>query len=382
MKDKVYPFSDHSSVEQEALEWLIKLDGDTPPSKQERKRLREWLGRSPVHREELNSLNALWSDNILPELLVPPSDRVVQSDPIVQSDNGFIKGQWQRFCGINRRAAFAMMFIVGFALSLSLWVTEDPLSKSNGLYLTAIGHQKSVTLADGSVVQLNTNSQIEVEFSESYRNIKLLQGEVHFEVAKNSQRPFRVYAGGGRVEAVGTAFTVYLKNQEVDVLVVEGRVAIASLVKQKPIADYKRLPADTGASVDKVDPYANSQTIQLGILKAGQGSIIKAGSHLRFAQNEQRSIVENLAEGDIAQRQSWRQGIIIFNGHTLEQVVEEISRFTTATIEISDPALRTIQIAGRFRVGRTDEMFGALETNFGIEVTHLSYNRVQLSAKP
>ena len=68
------------------------------------------------------------------------------------------------------------------------------------------------------MITLNTNSQIQVDYSEKQRNIRLLQGEAHFEVAKDRDKPFHVYAGNGRAQAVGTAFAVYLKESDMQVL--------------------------------------------------------------------------------------------------------------------------------------------------------------------
>ena len=82
----------------------------------------------------------------------------------------------------------------------------------------------------------------------------------------------------------------------------------------------------------------------------------------------------------MARRLSWRKGLLIFAGEPLEEVVAEISRYTTVSIEITDPTVRTIKIGGQFRVGEIDAMFDVLEENFGLRVTRLSYNHIQLSA--
>ena len=92
-----------------------------------------------------------------------------------------------------------------------------------------MGEQKTITLPDNSVVQLNTNSRLQFDYRGQARAVYLHQGEVHFSVAKNPDRPFEVYAGTGRVRAIGTAFSVTLndRSDEVNVLVTEGVVEIA-----------------------------------------------------------------------------------------------------------------------------------------------------------
>ncbi len=81
----------------------------------------------------------------------------------------------------------------------------------------------------------------------------------------------------------------------------------------------------------------------------------------------------------MAKRLSWREGILVFAGDPLEVVVDEISRYTTVSIEITDPAVRATRIGGRFRIGETDAMFDHLEANFGLRVTRLSHDRVLVS---
>ena len=82
-----------------------------------------------------------------------------------------------------------------------------------------------ITLADGSIVTLNTASRIETRMNGQERTVRLLEGEAFFEVAHDATRPFRVYAGDGMTVAVGTAFSVRLNKNAVEVVVSEGKVA-------------------------------------------------------------------------------------------------------------------------------------------------------------
>ena len=96
-------------------------------------------------------------------------------------------------------------------------------------YETRIGGFSRIVTEDGSVVDLNTNSEIQVRLSGTKREVRLLRGEGRFQVAHDSARPFTVSAAGAAVRAVGTAFSVRLReSSQVDVLVSEGKVAIAA----------------------------------------------------------------------------------------------------------------------------------------------------------
>jgi transmembrane sensor len=348
----IVEFPDRSVLAKEAAEWLVRLDADRPPSEEELKALGEWLHRSPAHREELESLAALWGRmNILTELAVPLGHA---SRPSAHS-----RVPWRR-AGVLVTSIAAVAAVV--AILIARGPAADPLLETNGLYATAVGQQSTRSLADGSQIMLNTNSQIKVEYGDRYRRVYLLQGEALFTVAKNAERPFRVYAGNGLIEAVGTAFSVYLRGAEVDVAVTEGRVSLASI---KPPADQ----------------WARQESMQsLGLLSAGQVATIR--SPLAGPAAGGASVLEEfepIPPQQLAQRLAWSEGVLMFSGETLENVVKELGRYTTVSIEIPDETIRSMRVGGRFPVGETETMLSALETNFNLRVIRLSHNRVVLA---
>ena len=372
--ENIHAFPDRKMIEDEAATWLIKLDSDKPLTNQEQTAFREWLERSAVHRNAINQLNTFWGNNVLTELMVPLGKPETHRGLLANVFAGLMRNVWTAG-GLSATAA-----VVTLALTLTLVLSGNNMIESNGLYVTAVGQQKSIIMADGSTLQLNTNSQVEVEYNDNYRNIRLIQGEVHFDVAKNPALPFRVYAGSRRVQAVGTAFTVYLKDKEVNVLVTEGRVALAAL--ETTATGFEKNRVDNGLAdsdlIDSsamlaVDPYANIATKNLGELDAGQATT------LTVTENFAAPPVQAFSREELKRMQSWRNGLLVFSGEPLQQVVNEISRYTTVSIEITDPEVRSMEIGGRFRVGDIDGMFSALEENFGLRVNRLAYNRVQLA---
>jgi transmembrane sensor len=108
------------------------------------------------------------------------------------------------------------------AVCLGWWLTFSPAEQ----FQTKVGEQRSVVLADGSRVTLNTASKIEVRLQADHRVVQLLQGEALFEVAHDAQRPFDVHAGHVVVRAVGTQFDIDRRATRTVVTVVEGRVAM------------------------------------------------------------------------------------------------------------------------------------------------------------
>ena len=397
--NKVVNFPDRERIAAEAAEWIIRLDNDRLLETNELQQLREWLNASPAHRDELTALNEFWSDQSLAALPIPlhrlcsdaasvnsgAADSHIENTA-KESHGGFGGLQWLG-------AVAATIFCVALLNNLAWWGSDTV----NVSYSTAVGQQSTLDLPDGSKLYLNTNSQVKVEFSEGYRNIKLLQGEVHFEVAKDKSRPFRVYAGRGRVQAVGTAFTVLFQdNQDVDVVVSEGSVALAVLVENSaPLALSTSTPSS--ASIDEAKPadlkgsrllasalseeyYLAIPVDELGVLEAGQATTILVAHKSVVDAPNQLDSIKQVAEDELARRGAWRSGLLVFSGASLEEVVKEISRYTTLSIDIVDPELKTVRIGGRFSIESTTALFDALEANFDLKVTRLGYERVEISS--
>lgn len=377
----VVDFPERRVLADEAADWLIRLDADTPPTAQELEMLGEWLHRSPAHREELESLANLWGRmNVLTELAVPlgkPTQAASQSR--TKGSAKYTPTKWQRVGLFTASVAIAV--ILGIALLIPE-STEDSFRAANGLYATAVGQQKTTTLPDGSRVLLNTNSQIRVDYSDEYRRVHLLQGEALFTVAKDATRPFRVYAASGRIQAIGTAFSVYVTGADVQVTVTEGRVSLASV---EPKLTHVRQPQTDASFSGRVAARGEAPVDEwarpLGTVNAGQVATLRGPEGAASLLEEvSMTTVTSISPRELAKRLAWSGGSLMFSGDSLEQVIKEVSRYTTVSIEITDPALRQMRIGGRLPVSETEVMLAALESNFNVQVTRLSPNRVILTA--
>lgn len=350
----VHEFPDIANIEEQAGAWIIKLDSETPLSSTQRQAFSEWMSRSPAHRDVIKELAQFWGKmNVLTDLAIPT--QLATHQPAGNSWLISFKAPWAR-------AAYALTITV--AIVLGLWTQfAEQNQLAEGLYATAVGQQKAITLADGSLVQLNTNSQIRVDFNRENRDIWLLQGEAHFDVAKNPKRPFRVAAGHGRVEAIGTAFGVYLNGNNIDVTVTEGRVELQAIA---PIY------SDTSTT-----PMIEQKPLVQ--INAGQGVRLKNRLDNSSVAQASPADIEATNPEEIAQRLNWRSGFIVFDGTPLNEVVAEVSRYTLIHIELTDPALHSLKIGGQFKVGEMGAMLESLENNFGIQVKRVAYNHIQLS---
>ncbi len=337
---EVSPFPHSPTIEAEACAWVARLDG-SKPSQETLAAFREWINRSPQHRAEMTRLAGLWSDlNVLTELSVPHQKIV----------------HLTRYKAFKRAAIVAACAVlIAVTMILRSPPTNSPITPSP-VYSTRVGEQQSIVLADDTKILLNTDSSIRVSYSLQQRDICLLHGEAYFQVAHNAARPFLVHAGTSVVRAVGTAFSVYLQKRDVEVDVTEGTVEVSSVAN----------PGMTSASSSQT-----SRAIRLTNLNAGQ----------RAAFNPEAESIQSVKPPEMDRRLSWREGILTFSGEPLDQVVEEVSRYTPVKIVISDPAIRNLRIGGYFKVGETDTMLEALETTFGVRVNRVNDRLVYLAAK-
>ena len=404
--DNVLEFPDSSAIEKEAATWMVMLDGDQPLTPAQQRDLQQWMATSPNHREELERLAELWGLlNVLTALAVPlEKTQASLSQRVIHS----LREQFSALthAAVSVRALAAAAILGLGVVALSSYLQSPSLGASNGLYQTAIGQQSTTRLSDNSSILLNTNSRVRVEYSDNVRKIFLLQGEAHFDVAPNKKVPFQVYAGDGLVQAVGTAFTVYLQQDEVvKVTVTEGKVKVMGepLASNSQKRDSKYSNSKQGSSQQGSSQQGNAQSndlhdnsshqssplIDLATLKAGQIGTLErlvtandtntGGSQSSNNKASFLQTLESIDQQELDRQLAWHTGLVMFAGETLEQVVQEISRYSELNIQITDPSLKTLKIGGQFRIGEINAMFDVLESNFNIQVNQLTNGQVTLS---
>lgn len=344
--DNLIPFPE--SVELEACHWVAKLDRGNL-SEEEKKGLSDWLNKDPMMREALAEQISDWSEmDLLSEL------SHLDISPRKQSWTE----QFNNLFGWNR-PAFYLASVFAIALVGILVVDTGKISLTDNSAVevvdlgitTAIGEQVSEAMPDGSVLHVNTTSVAEVSYSEDERSVELKTGEVFFDVAPDSSRPFVVYAGETSVRAVGTAFAVHLIDGSVQVSVTEGTVefdsgGIKHLVSADPLLDE------------------NSDSTALG--------------NVAFYSGEQTSI-DTQPLDVLSRRLAWQSGMLEFKGDPLSQIVEEVSRYTEAEIEILDEDIRDVRLGGYFRIGDLESLASALDLGFNIQLEIVSDSLIQIS---
>ena len=343
-------------IETEALAWIAQLSGDAFTEK-DLAAFREWAQRSPAHEKEIKAIAALWGEmNVLTHLNAPIGEADRLARRLRRSE-----GRSKRIAIRAALATICACFIIGMSyshLKPDTAVIEAGIQSAAVnvpvVFKSAVGEQQIHNLPDGSVITLNTDSHIDVDFTQAQRTVRLLKGEALFTVAKDASRPFVVVADNGIVRAVGTEFSVRLLSKSVDVVVSEGAVELSTLEPTLPVSS--QVAALSGD---------DSHTKSLGVITAGQTAKIASS----------KAVVALHPVAEIETKLAWKSGRLEFLGKPLEDVITEVGRYTDLEIIIDDPAIEDLSFGGAFMVGDTDLLFRTLESQYGISAVFSDNNK-------
>ncbi len=356
--------SSDDDVYQQAASWVAQLDGGQL-SDADRVALSEWISRSPRHASEIRRLSALWGqlDTLLDNAILPATNASPARLSYLQLFRFWVTYRPLSSGGL----IFASIVFALLAFNLGSFITPQPSIDSYVLE-TAIGEYKELNLPDGSVANLNTDTKIEVTYSRSHRSVHLIKGEALFNVAKDRSRPFQVYAGGAYVEALGTAFLVRIYDDEFDVTVTEGVVQVKPNLNE---ANHK--PSNV------TEQLSSSADIQAF---TPQPSVLSAGQSLRVTlEPEAEPQINDLEPALIEKKTAWQDGLLIFDGDSLEYVLNEVARYTTAEIIISDLELRSLKMSGVFQTSNLQTLLSTLEQSFDIDVSYSEEQFIHINKK-
>lgn len=343
----------------EACAWIAQLEsGDMSGS--DMSALREWMGRSPAHAREIRNIADLSGKlSVLTELATAIDATAGVGHSLRKRSNGL------RLAAPIFVGAITFVIVCGIAI-FTLLINTDPTPK---IYKTAVGEYQTIILADGTSVSLNTASQIEVDFNDVERRVRLISGEALFEVASNPKRSFVVYSDTAVAEAVGTSFVVRLREAVTELAVVEGVVAFSKLPLSAEITPMRNAKENAADRLPEADP------VERVIVKAGQA--LTSNELSAVTASEAASKIPVLSERDLQRKLSWTDGFLEFSETPLEEVVEELTRHNAVSIEIADPALKQLNFGGIFRTGDVDQLLSALE-GLGVVVEKQGDNAYQL----
>jgi transmembrane sensor len=326
-----------SAVAQQAAEWteILKNGGS-----QERAAFDEWLTESPRHVREfllisavdraLDAVDADHKHDVQALLAHAKTDRVADLN-IYRERNASIP--------VSRKRHWHWMGVAAALALLAAGVVHWSAMPHWQDYSTATGEQRTLQLADGSIVSLNTQSHLQVRLTESSRELRLLRGQALFKVHQDATRPFRVAAGKATIQAVGTQFDVYRHpDSTITLAVVEGRVKVTGS------------PATRGTSASEMQPQ-----------------ILSAGEEVQVTPH---GTVRERARVDQASAMAWHQRRLVFRRDTLETVVEEFNRYNAKPqFRLEDARVADRHYSGEFDADDPRSLLELLASDPRLSVT-------------
>lgn len=270
------------------------------------------------------------------------------------------------------------------------------------LYSTDIGERRSITLADGSTVDLNARSKLRIEFSSAERRVELLDGQALFQVAKDKQRPFIVHSGEATVRAVGTQFDVYRKTYGTTITVLEGRVAVYSGAHAEQTNTTSE-PTDTGGNAaprhplaralprdsfsKSTSPDASGAPAHVASAVSNSGLSDPSGSGAVFLSAGEQVTVTPDAAGtptpelaDITAATAWMQRKLIFDGSKLSEVADEFNRYNRRQLVIEGDTLPDFHVSGVYSSTDPASLLRFLREQPGVKVTE-SESEIRIEAQ-
>jgi transmembrane sensor len=285
-----------------AIDWLSRIRTGAM-TRADRDAFDAWLAADEANRAAFEKAFAVWRDLksvSLPAVAAPPR-----------------LPHWR--LAATSLAALALLFYFASDLAL-LWRAD---------FATGVGQLKTVTLEDGSRIELNADTAIAKHYSDGRRHLTLLKGEAWFAVASDPARPFVVEAAGGTTTALGTSFDIAMSDRGAQVSVTEHKVAVAA---------------------------------------AGRTAIVEQGQQLSY--HPDLSVLAT-HPADVEDEAAWRRGYLIFHDKPLGDVVAAINRHFHGRVLIMTPSIRDRKINGLFRTSEPIESIRAIELSLGIRAANI-----------
>lgn len=195
---------------------------------------------------------------------------------------------------------------------------------------TAVGERRTVTLTDGSQVDIDSETAFDVNVDNTKRELTLHTGRIFVSVTPDNTRPFTIKAGNGIVRALGTAFSVHHEDKTTQIVVTESAV---------------RINYPDGNRNQDVDVSAGQQvdySPKMGIGKP--------------------------RSADLRVLTAWRNGQMIFEGRPLGDVIAEMSRYRWGMIVFADASLKQLPVTGIFDTDDTDGLLNAIAAVLPLKV--------------
>lgn len=291
-------------IAERASEWLEVLEEGAGP--RERAAFSDWIAESPLHVREFLNIAAI------DRLLANVDGGALELDRIDSN----IVALSRKPPRASRKASKSWAWVSGIAAAIAafgVFIWWDQIAGWRE-YSTDVGEQSTVELADGTVMNINAESRLQVRFTQHERKVRLMAGEALFSVERDPARPFRVGSGDALIQVIGTRFNVNRRATGTRVYVVEGRVQVSSL----STPPQTLAPAKPSAAPKQTAAVAENRT-GVEFLDAGEEAQVVADGRIL-----KRTAVES------AEVMAWRERRLVFKADTLQDIVTEFNRYNSS----------------------------------------------------
>jgi transmembrane sensor len=325
-------------IEAAAAAWLSLRDRGLTAA--ETAEFMHWLQEDAQHTAVFAELESVWKDfdrlSAVPAATTPPLS--------VDADLLAPRTRTRR----HRTLAWASVAFAAAAAVAFVFVSQTRTLAHTAE--TAVGAFQKFDLPDGSVAQLNTDSAIDTDFTPQERRVRVVRGEVFFNVTKDHARPFIVTSGPVSVRAVGTAFNVRKNAASVEILVTEGRVQVADASQGQSLVPSVASPAEPP------------------LLVAGERVLVAAPAR-KSGTAPTTSKVEKISAAEVQRALAWQERRLEFDATPLAAVVAEFNRYNQRQLVIADAKISAKRFSGSFRADSYEPLVRLLEADFGLSAT-------------
>lgn len=282
-------------------------------------RLDAWL-EVPRNAQAFARARALWSDMGEAVTRPDPAGALPAAQPAQRVRRATTASNGRRWTALAATGLAATIALAAIGLDLPTRLQADAFTQP--------GEQRVLTLDDGSTIQLNTDSAVDVAYEPGRRTVRLLRGEAAFSVAPDAGRPFIVEAGGGSITALGTRFLVRRRGSATQVSVTEHAVR------------------------------ASSQS----------GSVVVNENHTSTFEPHQ---IPTTPTASLIGIDAWTDGWLVFEDQPLSLVVAEIARYSSSPMSVVGRSVRNRRVSGAFRIDQPGQTVARLEQTLGVRATRL-----------
>lgn len=309
---------DIASIFEQAERWFARLRA-RDCSAADRQAFEAWQTADPAHAAAYDETRRLWAE------LAPLADdnEVARWRREAASDESRTTRREHAAWGLAAAASVVLALALG---GYAMWGAKAPAPATVAHYATT-GELQRLTLADGSRITLNANTELDVTMDASARVVQLTRGQAVFDVVHEPRRPFVVHAAGNTIRDIGTRFDVNLDDAQTRINVIEGVVNVTR--------------GDRTATLARGEELATGDNVW-----------------------RQRNVDPDVAIG-------WTRGMLVFRQTPLDEAVAQANRYGDGhRLVVADPSLADLPISGDFRIGENDSLVRALQSAFPIRARH------------